>query len=93
MKSFKRVENCFFSFYLFIFRERGREGEREGEKQQCVVASHVAPTGALACNPGMCPDWELKRRPFSLQPTLSPLEYTSQGESRKCLENSDSVMG
>ena len=48
----------FFKYliYLFIFRERGREGEREGEKHQCVVASHVAPTGDLACNPGMCPD-------------------------------------
>ena len=23
-------------FYLFIFRERGREGEREGEKHQSV---------------------------------------------------------
>ena len=27
--------------YLFVFTERGREGEREGEKHQCVVASHV----------------------------------------------------
>ena len=34
------------------------EGEREGEKNQCVVASHVAPTGDLALNPGMCTDWE-----------------------------------
>ena len=46
-------------FYLFIFRERGREGEREGEKYQCVVASLLAPTGDLACHPGMCPDWEM----------------------------------
>ena len=30
-------------YYLFIFRERGREGEREGEKYQCVVASPVSP--------------------------------------------------
>ena len=36
----------------------GREGEGEGEKHQCVVASHVPLTGCLACNPGMCPDWE-----------------------------------
>ena len=43
--------------YLF-FRERGREGEKEGEKHQCVVASHVVPTGDLACNPGMCTDQE-----------------------------------
>ena len=40
--------------YLFIFRERGREGEIR--KHQCVVASHTPPTGDLARNPGMCPD-------------------------------------
>ena len=34
----------------------GREGEREGEKHPCVVASHIPSTGDLACNPGMCPD-------------------------------------
>ena len=28
---------------LFIFRERGREGEREGEKHQCVVAFCMPP--------------------------------------------------
>ena len=30
----------FYIYYLFIFRERGREGGREREKHQCVVASH-----------------------------------------------------
>ena len=53
-------------FYLFTFRERGRKGEREGEKQ-CMVASHVSPTGDLARNPGMCPDWESNPGPFGLQ--------------------------
>ena len=57
----------FKDFISFIFRERGREGEREGEKHQCVVASHVPPTGDLAHNPGMCPDWEWNRRPFGSQ--------------------------
>ena len=32
-----------------------------------MVASHVPPTGDLACNPGMCPDWESNQRPFGLQ--------------------------
>ena len=32
-----------------------------------MVASHMPPTGDLACNPGMCPDWELNGQPFSLQ--------------------------
>ena len=43
--------------YLFIL-EKGREGETEGKKHQCVVASCMAHTGDLAHNPGMCPDWE-----------------------------------
>ena len=36
----------------------GREGEREGQKHQCVVASQTPPTGDPARNPGMRPDWE-----------------------------------
>ena len=36
----------FKRFYLFIFRERGREGEREEEKYQCVVASCVQGPGS-----------------------------------------------
>ena len=43
---------------IFIFREKGREGEREGEKHQCVAASHAPPAVDLAHNPGTCPDWE-----------------------------------
>ena len=53
--------------YFFIFRERGREGEREAGKHQCVVASHTPPTGDLAHNPSICPDWELNQRPFGSQ--------------------------
>ena len=58
----------FFFFFLkiflnFSFRQREREGER-GEKHQCVVASHTPPTGDLACNPVMCPDWKLNQQPF-----------------------------
>ena len=50
-----------FSFLkkiIYLFLERGREGEREGEKHQYVVASSAPPTGDLAYNPGMYPDWE-----------------------------------
>ena len=54
--SYNFLKDC---IYLFIFGERGREGEREGKKYQCVVASRVPPTGDLSHNPSMCPDWEL----------------------------------
>ena len=43
------------------------EGEREGEKHQCVDVSRVPPAGDLARNPGMSPDWESNRRSFGSQ--------------------------
>ena len=49
---------CFSKTFIYLFLERGREGETEGEKNQCVVASPAPPTEDAAGNPGMCPDWE-----------------------------------
>ena len=59
--------NSWFKKKLFIFRQRGREGGREGEKYQCVIASHEPLTGDLACNPDKCLDWELNQQPTGLQ--------------------------
>ena len=44
---------CLFIIYLFL--ERRREGEREGEKHQCVVASQVPSTGDLGPQPRHVP--------------------------------------
>ena len=55
------------------------EGEREEEKHQCVVAFCLSPTGDLACNPGMCPDWELKLRPFGSQAGAQSTEPRQPG--------------
>ena len=56
----------FFFLILFIyFLDRGEGREKEGEKHQCVVASRAPPTGDLAHNQGLCPDWESNWRPFS----------------------------
>ena len=43
----RRILFSFLRFHLFIFKERGREGEREGEKYQCMFTSHMPPTGDL----------------------------------------------
>ena len=67
------------SFYLFIFRERGRKKEREGEKDQYVVASGTPPTRDVACNPGVCPDGNQTSDALVCRPALNPLSHTSQG--------------
>ena len=65
---------------LFIL-ERGKEGEREGEKHQCVVASRASPTGDLACNPGMCTDWESNQQLFGSQASDQSTEPHQPGQS------------
>ena len=59
------IQPCMPIFLLIL--KIGVEGEREGEKHPCVVSSHVPPTGDLARNPGMGPDWESNQRPFGSQ--------------------------
>ena len=71
----------FKRFYLFIFRERGEEGEREGKKHQCVVASHAPHTRDLAHCPGMCPDQELNQQPFGSQTSAQSIEPHQPGLS------------
>ena len=71
--------NMILRFYLFIFRESGREGERE-EKHQCVVASQVPPTGDLVCNPGMRPYWESNRQLFGYQACTQSTELHQPGQ-------------
>ena len=70
----------FLRFYLFIFRQQESEGEKKGEKHQCVVASHAPPTGGLARNPGICPGWELNWRPFGLQAGAQSTEPHQPGQ-------------
>ena len=61
-----------FKEFIYLFLERGREWKREGEKHQCVVPSHAIPTGDLAHNPVICPDWELNQWPFGSQAGIQP---------------------
>ena len=49
-----RVWWFFLRFYLFHFQTEGTGGR---ETSMCGCLSR-APTGGLACNPGVCPDWE-----------------------------------
>ena len=70
--------SIFLRFYLFIFRQRGREG-REGDNPQCVVACHAPlqgtwPTTQVCALTGNQTGDLLVRRL-----ALNPLSHTSQG--------------
>ena len=80
--------SAIFKKILFIFRERGRERERDGEKHQCVVAFHTPPTGDLVHNPGMCPDWESNQWPCALQSGAQSTEPHQSGISVLFFSNS-----
>ena len=52
---------------VYLFSERGREGERQGEKHKWVVASHVPPLGTWPTTQAHALDWESNPQPFGLQ--------------------------
>ena len=69
----------FYKDFIYLFLERGRKGEREGEKHQRVVASQEPRTEGLAGDPGMCPDWESNWRPFGSQASAQSTEPHQPG--------------
>ena len=71
--------NMHFKDFIYLFLERGKG--REKEKHQCVVASHTPPSGDLACNPGMCPDWESNLQPLGLQVSTQSTEPHQPGQN------------
>ena len=90
----KEKKKCSYSFFFlrFIyFQTEGKGGKKEGEKHQCVVASHKPPTGGLACNPGMCPDWELNLRSFGLQTGAQSTEPHQPDLTAGFLESCDHI--
>ena len=78
-------KNIFKKDFIYLLLERGEgKGRRKrgrGEKHQYVVAPHVSPTGDLACNPGMYPDWESNWRPFASQTRAQSTELYQPGPS------------
>ena len=45
-----------------------------------MVAFRMCPTGDLAHNPGVCPDWESNMRPFSSQASTQSTEPHQAGQ-------------
>ena len=56
-----------YFIYLFLQRREGKEKERERNIHVWLPLRTPYWGPDLACNPGMCPDWESNRRPFVSQ--------------------------
>ena len=82
--SFSSFFSFFLRFYLLIFRERGREGARGGDIIDWLSLAHPQPRD-LACNPGMCSDWESNQRLFDLQDDVQPTEPYQSGLHALCI--------
>ena len=78
-----------FSFFLrfYLFSEIGERREKERErntderKKHQLVASRKLPTSDLACNPGMCPEWELNWQPLGPQASAQSTEPHQPGQN------------
>ena len=72
-------------FYLFTSREKRREGEREGEKHQCVrdvligCLSHAPEWGPGPTTQVSALNGAGRGNPWVHRLALSPLSHTSQG--------------
>ena len=70
------LRKFFLRDFIYLFLERGWEGEREGEKQQCVVSSHAPLLGTW---PAIL-DWELNQWPFGFQARTQSTEPHQPGQ-------------
>ena len=77
-KSCIYLKPFFKDFILFIFRERGRKGEREGEKHQCVVAPHTLPLQTWPPTQACALTGNGTSDPLVCRPALNPLSHTSR---------------
>ena len=71
-----------------IFREKGRKGEKQGEKHTCEretpihCLSHTPQLRTKPCNLGTCPDQELNHNLLVFEMMLPPTEPHWPGQSR-----------
>ena len=76
---------CYFTFfkrfYLFIFRDRGREREKEGEKLDVWLPLARPQLGTQLVTQACALTGNRTGDPLICRPALNPLSHTSQGWS------------
>ena len=65
----------FYKKILWVFLERGEGREKERESN----IDWLSPTGDLAYQPGMCPDWKWNHQPFNAQASAQSTEPHQPG--------------
>ena len=69
----------FYFLKDFMYFSKGREGERQREKHQCVVASHTPLLGTWPATQAQALAGNWTSNPLVHRPALNPLSHTSQG--------------
>ena len=69
----------FFKDFIYLFWERGREGERKGENHRCVVASWARHSGTWPAAQACALTGNQTSDPLVHRPAFNPLSHTSQG--------------
>ena len=86
---FSEVFFLFFKDVIYLFL--GREGEREGEKHQCVVASHMPPLGTWPTTQGCALTRNRTSEPLVCRTVLNPVSRTSQCFMKFFLKTNENV--
>ena len=71
---------------LFIYVKEGEGRRKRGRETSMYGCLLLTLTGDLACNPGMCPDWELNQQPFGSQVSTQSTESHQPGPNEHFLK-------
>ena len=65
--------------FIYLFFREGQGRRKRGKETSMCGCLSSAPYWDLACNPGMCPDWELNQQPFGSQACAQSTEPHQPG--------------
>ena len=75
----EKTVSFFFKILFIYFQRQGREGQREGEKHQCVFVSRCPQLGAWPTTQACGLTENQTSDTLVHRPALNPLSHTSQG--------------
>ena len=86
MENTFKLDFSFFSDFVYLFPEVGEEKERQRSINVWMPLPHP-PSGELACNSGMCPDWESNPQSFGSQARAQSTKLHQPGQFMEHLKD------